>query len=479
MSDYKALLKHSRNYLIANIATKALAFISIPIYTRLMSVSDYGIVNVFISIISFSPIIMTMNTEVAIGRYYFDADDIEDFKRFVGCSIIISSLFFLLTSVIALLFLSKLSVLLTFPTLLTLSVIPVSLYKVTNNVFVQIYNPMLESKKIAFVSSVQAYLAFALSIIAVIMMPSDKYYGYVIGNVIAMVLLCIYLYKQVRYYVSLSFQVKHIKYLLTFCLPYLPYSLSGIIIAQFGKLIISSSSGFISAGLYSFASNISLVMIVFIGLIHQAWNPFYFRYMNAKDYTSIDMDYDLIWRLTLILGCLLSLFSCEVGVLFGKTEYIVAIRIIPILVLGYIFYQWAFVYMRNASYAKQTIWMGAAVVSSGVSNIVMSLWMVPILADIGAALAFMISYIIMLVLTYIINKFILKEYSPKVRSFLPPFLLAFLVLVGCFLLNRNVLKMDLVIFFSKLVVTGGIAYILLKPYQEKVKLLILNSFRKR
>ena len=80
MSDHKELLKHSRNYLFANIATKALAFISIPVYTRLLSVEDYGIVNVYISVIMIAPILMTLNTEVTIARYYFDSKDIDDFN---------------------------------------------------------------------------------------------------------------------------------------------------------------------------------------------------------------------------------------------------------------------------------------------------------------------------------------------------------------------------------------------------------------
>ena len=33
MSDFKALAKHSTNYLFATMATKALAFISIPVFT--------------------------------------------------------------------------------------------------------------------------------------------------------------------------------------------------------------------------------------------------------------------------------------------------------------------------------------------------------------------------------------------------------------------------------------------------------------
>ena len=42
MSDFKALAKHSTNYLFATMATKALAFISIPVYTRLLSISVFA-----------------------------------------------------------------------------------------------------------------------------------------------------------------------------------------------------------------------------------------------------------------------------------------------------------------------------------------------------------------------------------------------------------------------------------------------------
>ena len=41
MSDFKALAKHSTNYLFATMATKALVFISIPVYTRLLSFSVF------------------------------------------------------------------------------------------------------------------------------------------------------------------------------------------------------------------------------------------------------------------------------------------------------------------------------------------------------------------------------------------------------------------------------------------------------
>lgn len=53
MSDFKALAKHSTNYLFATMATKALAFISIPVYTRLLSVYELSVLSFYQVLILF------------------------------------------------------------------------------------------------------------------------------------------------------------------------------------------------------------------------------------------------------------------------------------------------------------------------------------------------------------------------------------------------------------------------------------------
>lgn len=92
--EHKELFKHSGNYLFAVIANKALSFISIPVLTYLLTVEDYGIYNVFLSTLQVVAVILTLNTEVAISRYFYDAKNDIDFKRFVGTSLWFSFWYF-------------------------------------------------------------------------------------------------------------------------------------------------------------------------------------------------------------------------------------------------------------------------------------------------------------------------------------------------------------------------------------------------
>lgn len=432
MSNYKELLKHSGNYMIATLATKALAFISIPVYTYLLTVEEYGIFNVFLSTVGIATVLLTLNTEVAISRYYYDATDETDFKRFVGTSVRLSGFVFLLMSVLMVLCLKPLSLSLEFERLLTLSIIPVSLYNIVNSIFQQIYQPLLQSRKIAIVSSVQAYLAFGLSVLAILMLDDKKYYGQVYGTIAAMFLVGSYSFRQIKPYYMACFDKKYIKYILSYSLPYLPYSLSGIIIAQFGKLIIGQQQGFESAGLYSFASNIAMLMMILITVVHSAWNPYYFTYMNAKNYKQIDKDYDLIWRITLVAGGTLSIFGYELGELLGKQEYLSNLFLIPILVLGYCFYQWSYVYLRNFGYAKKTIWNAAVVITSGVTNVFLNSLLITPLNELGVAISFAISYCVMLIMGMIVNRKFLRIYTPLFANFMKPFLALTIVIAYAF-----------------------------------------------
>lgn len=423
MSDHKALLKHSRNYLLANLATKALAFISIPVYTRLLTVEEYGVIGVFMSIIGIAAVLFTLNSEVAISRYYYDAKSEEDFKRFVGSTIFLTMIILCFTTIIFILIFPILAKTLSFSKTLTLCILPVALYQVTNNLFVQIYNPLMQSKKVAIVSSIQAYLAFGLSALCMMSMTGEKYYGYVYGNILAMVILSVYIYKQIKPYYIFAHEKEHYKYILNYCLPYIPYTLSGVILLQFSRIFIGQNQGYTLAGSYTLTTNIAALMMVVISVTHSAWNPYYFRYMNAKDTRSLDSDYNLIWRATLLIAFVLSAFGKELALLLSKGgEYLTTIYVLPLLIIGYVFYQWAYVYLRNTGYAKRNIWNAYCVLLSGIANIVLNACFVPILSEVGAAIATCLSFLALLLLSWGVNRIVIKEYVPRIMVFIKPFI---------------------------------------------------------
>lgn len=473
MSDLKALAKHSANYLAATIATKALAFISIPVYTRLLTVAEYGVMQVFISTIAIVHVILTLNSEVAVSRYYYDAKNEEDFKEFVSTTVKITARIWVVMTIIMLICTPFLARQLSFSKLLTVALIPVATYTSINSIFGQIYQPLLQSRKVAVVSSIQAYLAFGLSVIYILILDHDKYYGYALGTITAMIILSVYLVNQIKpFYVKCKVKKEHVKYILNYCIPYIPYTLSGVLLAQFGKIVMSNYGGFSSAGLYSFVANIGALMLILIAVGHNAWNPYYLQYMTDKDYKSIDKDYNLIWRITLFASVALSLFGKEIGAVLGKSVYLSSMYILPILVLGYVFYQWAYVYLRSTGFAKKTIWNAVAVVTSGVCNIVLNVILVNKWQELGIAISFAVSYFVLVVVSYIINRWILKQYTPRIWKFIWPLLLTipFLALSG-YLITKGE-NIDIKYILIKIGVTIVFFLLIMANYLEEIMIRI-------
>ena len=467
MSDYKALFKHSRNYFFATLATKALAFVSIPVYTRLLSVEDYGVVNVFMSYVGVVAVLLTLSSEVSISRYYYDSNNEDDFKRFVGTSVRFTFFILACTIFFFILGLNAISNITDLPKLLTLCLIPVALYKITNSVFTQIYNPLMQSKKIAVVSSIQSYLAFALSVVCIVVIDDNKYYGYILGNILAMLLLGSYMINQIKPYYDHCFDKHYIPYILKYCLPYIPDALSGIILVQFSKIFIGSNQGYELAGSYSLVVNMATLMGIVIQITNSAWVPYYFRYMNAKDYKSIDNDFNLIWRLTLVAAIVLSFFGKELAEILARKDFLDMMPTLPLLVSGYVFHQWAYLYLRNVGYAKRMMWNTYSYMFSGIALVLLNIVLVPRYQGYGAAIATLASYLLLFVFSYLVNKFVIKLYSPSIIKSLKPFIL-YLVFAS-FALLFGLVDLDWYLLISlKLILLSLFVGMLLRRYVDNL-----------
>ena len=468
MSDYKSLFKHSRNYLFATIATKALSFISIPVYTRLLTVEDYGIVNVFMSMVGIVAVLLTLSSEVSISRYYYDAKDEEDFKRFVGTSIRLTSIILLITTTIFILGLTIISNIVDMPRRLTLCLIPVALFNITNSIFTQIYNPQMQSKKIAIVSSVQSYSAFAISVICIVLIKNEKYYGYIYGNIIAMALLGVYMIRQIKPFYISCFDKTYIPYILKYCLPYIPDSLSGIVLAQFSRIFIGNNQGYTLAGSYSLVVNMAMLMVVVIQITNNAWVPYYFRYMNDKDYKSIINDFNLIWRLTLVAAIGLSFFGKEIAEILAKKDFLDLMPLLPLLVSGYVFHQWAYVYLRNVGYSKRMMWNSYSYMISGTALVILNMILVPRYQGYGAAIATLLSYMLLFVFTYVVNRFVIKIFAPSVIQSLKPFLF-YIIFIAAAIYLYTIDVNWVVMVLLKMVLFAVGTLVLIYPYIDKVK----------
>lgn len=429
MSAFKDVLKHSSNYLIANLATRALAFISIPVYTRILSETDYGIVAVFMGLISILSSILALNCDTAVSRYYFDKKSDTDFQQFIGTTVVLCFMIVFVTSGLIYLNIDLFTRLVGLPASTLVLLVPLVILNIVSLLFSQIYQPQKLSKPIAMSSLTRVYLGFGASIGLIFMMSSEKYMGQICGQIIAASMMLFYWIRKIRPFFRLSLKISHIKYILTYSVPLLPYVLSGVIVEQFGKIAIGSDIGLSQAGFYSLAISIASLTAIITEVTHQAWYPYYIEYMDAKDYESHDKDLKRIYTISVVFGLFISCFGQEIGMLLAKKDFTSALYLVPILVIGYLLHQLSYAYMRNFSYVKKTWYMSVIVIFSGGTNVLLNILFIPRLGILGAAIAVVLSYCIMALLSWSLSSFVLKIHGIKLLTLIKPLVLIVLSII--------------------------------------------------
>jgi O-antigen/teichoic acid export membrane protein len=448
LSNFKGFLKHSGNYLISSLATGALAFISIPIYTRLLNTEEYGIVSVFLGLVSIMASVMALSADRSVSRYYFDQKDELDFKRFVGTSSILSFVFFFINAFVLFLFADEFGKLVGLSKELVYLIIPISGINIIGLTFQQIYGPLKRSKEVAISSVLKVTLGFVFSVGLIYLFKEDKYYGQILGQILAGLFIVLFWVRLIKPFFRWSFNTAYIKYIFTYSVPLIPYALSGVIIEQFGKIAIGSTQSISNAGFYSLALTVASIVNIIIAVTHQAWNPYYFEYMNSKNYNQLDKDFIKIFKITILVAFGVACFGNEIGLILAKKEFSESLYLVPIFTIGYIFSQLSYSNIRNFGYTKKTQYMSITILVSGISNVMLNVLLIKSLGELGAAISFVLSYIIMAVLAWSINTFFVKLHSTSWKLLLTPLLSVFPFYVFLYFIFR------LDSFLLKLIIKG-------------------------
>lgn len=101
------VLKAGIWYTVSTILVKAIAVITMPIYTRLLSTHDYGIASTFTSWYSLMLIICSLDLEMSIGRAKQDYGS--ELKKYVGSLQVLSGIFSVILFAVCALFMPQIS----------------------------------------------------------------------------------------------------------------------------------------------------------------------------------------------------------------------------------------------------------------------------------------------------------------------------------------------------------------------------------
>lgn len=410
IEKYKMLSKPAKAsfwFVVSNVMLRGISFITLPIFSRLLSTSEYGVISVYQSWVSTISIITTLTIwggVFNVGMVKYSDQQKELISTFQGLATTIT-LFFL---VISCAFLPIISKWLGMSQGLTLLMYLEILVQIPLNIWSTEQRYKFEYKKLIFVTIAISLLNPLIGVIAVThtthRAEARIISSFSIQAVIGIVLF-IHNQKQGKNFFDKNFW----KYGFLFNVVLIPHYLSTQILSQADRVMINSICGSSDAGIYSVAYNFGMLLSIITNGINSSLTPYIYQCMKQRELKKLKKQTTAIILIVALITLVLVCITPDVFTFLLPDSYYPAIWVIPPVAAGAFF---LFLYPLFGSiefYYEENRYVTASSVMGAALNVVLNYIFIKRFGYIAAAYTTLFCYICFSVFHYIFMKKILKK----------------------------------------------------------------------
>ena len=402
IKNYRSLpitLKAAIWFFMCTILQKGMAFIVTPIFTRMMSTEEYGIVSMYNSWSSILVIFATLDLtggvfNTAMVRFEHER------KRYVsavqGLTTCLTLAMFLLFLVFRDVAVATLDLPFEYIALMFICFLftPSHEFWATKNRF--------EYKYISYVIVTMMLYATNLSLsLFLIFRMQDKALARIMGMVLPTAVVGIFFYCYNWAQGKCFYDKNYWIYSLKFNLPLIPHYLSMNVLSTSDRVMISKIVGNSAAGIYSVAYSIGLLLQIVNQCVNKAFIPWQYQKMKEERYAEIRKNTKYI--LVSLSVCIMGLILCapEVIAIMAPKEYQAAVWAIPPVAISLVCMLSYSIIVNIEYYFGKTIFVMVASTVSAVANIVLNAIFIPIFGFVAAGYTTLVCYIIYVVAHYV------------------------------------------------------------------------------
>jgi len=416
-SKVKTLAKHSVIYGFGSVLTASAGFILIPIYTHVLSTTEYGVLEILNRLADILIVIMFMGVRQAYIRIYFEKDT-DEWRRSVTASALvfslissfsISILIYLFGDVLAEQYLQ--SEIGTVVILLVLIWLPLEMLINIGLSYLQINMKSHLYISVNFIRLVSFIILNYVMLYYFKMGVKGVFLSQVIITGIISLVFVAYFIKWTR--MKVSFEI--VKELLHFGLPYIPTTFFGFVIANSDKYFLSIYSGLDEVGVYALGSKIGILgVMVLMEPFNKVWSPFVFSNYKTPEGPKLIGDVFLAFTgVSVYVALGLAITAPAIIPLISSEEFHSAHIVVPYVALSSALFGMMCLSDIGILIAKKTKYKpiismlaaGVCVVSSGI--------LIYKFGIIGAAVALIITQLAYYAFTYFVSN---KYYQMKLRQ---------------------------------------------------------------
>ena len=395
----------------SSVFTRGLAIITVPIFTRLMTTDQIGMVNIYTAWYSLISAFATLSLTsggfaVAMKEYAENRDKYESS---------VLSLTTIVAAIIAIVYIIA-------PQFWQ-SIIGLPNELIILMLFGFVVNPAYDFwlsrqryeykyKLAGAISILSAILASAVSIFVVINLSKANieetaegrlFANYVIIYGVAFVFWIYIMLKGKKVYC-----LEYWKMSLAISIPLVGYNIAGQILSVSDRMMISNMVNNSAVGIYGTLYTVSTLSLMVWQAINSSFVPYLFQNIDKKE-NNIKRIANLLMALYGIVAVLLTYFAPEIVRILATEEYFEAIYIMPPIAAGVFFTSYANLYSNVAVYYKKTKYVMYPAIIAACMNLLLNLIFINLFGYIAAAYTTMFSYIVLAALQGMWSKKVCEE----------------------------------------------------------------------
>lgn len=393
-------LKAGMWYTASNIINKGIAYISTPIFTRIMTKQEFGDFSNFVSWGTLLLIITSLDLYSSINRAYFDfKEDMDEYMSSVSAvSIFFTTICYCIVFIFKDAFINIFNMDFKYVNMLFLYLL---FYPAFN--FFMTEQRISGHYKLFSVVSIGTSLFSMLCSVVLVLNFENRLWGRVLGYVIPTVMSAIAIYG------AFFFRGKKIvrgkmKYALLISVPLIPHHLSGNVLSSSDRIMIKRYCGSEATAYYSLAYNCSMIVTLLHTSINQAYIPWLYEKMNKDDLRGIKKISEEILLAFFVLVFGLLLIAPEIIYILGGKAYMEAINVLPPVILGCCFQFLYTMYVNIEFYCKKTFSISIGTCIAAALNVILNFWLIPQYGYIAAAYTTLVGYIVLYVIHYLATR---------------------------------------------------------------------------
>lgn len=407
-NDLPITAKASFVYLVTSLIQKGLGFVTSPIFIRLMSSEEYGIMTLYFTNYDLIGTIAMFSLSAGC----FDIG-IQDFKEnrysFIFSVLILSNIITIITGLIVFILYPYIGIYLRINKFL-LSLMFINYFFSPAFIFwTRAERFAFRYKSPAILTSITAVISSVLAVLMVCFSAKYKVEARIVGMTAVMLPLNCFFWIFISKKANFKPRFEYIKFAFLFNLPLIPHYLSSYVLNSSDRLMIANLCGESAAAYYSLAYTVAAVVTIVWNAINSSLVPYVFDKYERKEYNAVSAYVLPIMSIFALICLMIVMMAPEIIKILGTKEYYQAMYVIPPVVGGVYFQALYFIFTNILYFFKKPKIVMLASLTAAALNICLNYIGIMIFGYIAAGYTTLICFLLQAVFDYYISKKIVGQ----------------------------------------------------------------------